>query len=97
MLAVRWRRERGGSACGRNFDLGSSLHEGLGRWDVKLAQCGLIGERVQQSVEPRPSGEFGIRAQIEVEVATIFSFEAGCVRLYELLSRSLGPDKIPTN
>jgi hypothetical protein len=94
-IMVRWLVESADSSSfmskyGQDLEIGPfPWQEALGRWAVTLKATGLMEERVRQS--------FHMDEKItKTSVTTTITFNAGCARLYELLSRTLGPDS-PAN
>jgi len=74
----------------REVELGSlPWLEALGCWAVGLAKCGLLEYRIQQEPETvrGPKGE-----NMVVKTTTTVTFDSSCKQLYDLLSRSLGPE-----
>jgi hypothetical protein len=91
-VIVRWLDER--------FDdceLGPfPWEDALGRWAASLSHLGLLEVRLQQRVNPsQRSAVHEDWSEMDGQVTTTIIFSPGCARLYELLSRSLGPESSP--
>jgi hypothetical protein len=95
-IIIRWSTESSDSApfmskFGNELDIGPfPWEEALGRWAVKLKASGLMEERVSQNLAQISLPNEG--ETIMTKVTTAITFCSGCAKLYELLSRSLGPD-----
>ena len=93
-VIVRWSEESSDSSSrfGSELDIGPfPWEEALGRWAVTLKATGLLEERVRQRSQQhsRPHEDEQVTS---TSVTTTITFCSGCARLYELLSRSLGPE-----
>jgi hypothetical protein len=96
-VIVRWCEEKAwfSSWGGGDVDIGPfPWEDALGRWAMGLKQAGLIEERIQQATrQSPPSVQEGQGEQNLLIVTTTITFFPACVRLYDLLSRSLGAEK----
>jgi hypothetical protein len=96
-VIVRWLEESsdGSFASGNELDIGSfPWEEALGRWAVKLKQANLLEDRIQQQFQNQATA-YGSDLPFSTKVVTTITFNPGCLRLYDLVSRSLGPDVSP--
>lgn len=96
-VIIRWSQDSSDlSGFGSHeIDIGPfPWEDALGRWAVDLKQCGLLEERVQQASRyiPPSKSEEGFGEQTVMTTTTTVTFAPACARLYDLLSRSLGPE-----
>lgn len=96
-VMVRWSQDSSDLSGfgGHEIDIGSfPWQDALGRWAVGLKQCGLMEDRIQQASRhiPPSQEEEGFGEQTVMATTTTITFGPGCARLYDLLSRSLGPE-----
>ena len=92
-VIVRWCEESSETSGFRGgaLDIGPlPWEDALGGWAKDLEHCGLVEERIQQSLEEkRPLHH---ESSIRTSVTTTIIFHPACARLYALVLRSLTPD-----
>jgi hypothetical protein len=92
-VIVRWCEEKTDNSHGTTqIDIGPlDWDAALGRWAAKLKHTGLLTENVRQRSN-HESVTYGGAMLVRTSVITTITFESACAQLYELLSRSLGPE-----